>query len=487
MLTIKRFALVIVVLVVLGAISWAEDTWTDIAPGIVHLHRQTDDPLNINVLFVDLTHPEVRVGSVLAADETNTGQYEVTSSMGLRTGAIAAVNGDYFGWGHGAEGFTVVDGSLINFDATRSNLVISTDEVAYIGRQSSFEDWMYTVVGGGPRFVNEGQVEWERNGDYINGEYFPNSGYWDNPNPRTAVGASADGTQLILAVVDGRQPGFSIGMTPWQMADLMIEMGAWMALKLDGGGSSTFFLNGEVLNSPSDGSERLVANALLVNPIQNMLPNHGFENDFLQDGESTNISANWNAYEYSAGIKASNPHPGWIEQPYLGLDLLEVRDGAIPVAHSGTQPAGWSGHENGIQAKKYKLEVWVYPKAPQGADKGLELFAGTSGRVAFQTFEGLPTNEWNYVSLVCDNRIAPVALGEPFGMALISEKISWFVPCYFDNASLVVVDSFVSWDDLRAMCEHWLETGPDIEGDFNNDGTVNFLDFAEFALAWQVQ
>jgi hypothetical protein len=362
MTTMKRLALVIILLVVFSVVSWAEDTWTDIAPGIIHLHRQTDDPLNINVLFVDLTHPEVRVGSVLAGDETNTGEYEVTSSMALRTGAIAAVNGDYFGWGHGAEGFTVVDGSLINFDSTRSCLVISTGEVPYIGRQASFQDWMYTVMGGGPTFVNEGQVEWNRNGDYINGEHFPNSGYWDNPNPWTAVGASADGTQLILAVVDGRQPGFSIGVTPWQMADLMIELGAWMALKLDGGGSSTFFLNGEVINSPSDeAGERPVANALLVNPILNMLPNHGFENDFLQDGQSTNISANWNVDGYP-GIWAYNPNPEDTVQPYKGLDLLEAREGAVPVAHSEMESAGWAGHEDGIQARKYKLEVWDYQK-----------------------------------------------------------------------------------------------------------------------------
>ena len=48
-------------------------------------------------------------------------------------------------------------------------------------------------------------------------------------------------------------------------------------------------------------------------------------------------------------------------------------------------------------------------------------------------------------------------------------------------------NGLIDWGDIEIMHEYWLETGSDIKGDINNDETVNLLDFAEFALTWQVQ
>ncbi|MBI2517650.1 MAG: phosphodiester glycosidase family protein [Opitutae bacterium] len=87
-------------------------------------------------------------------------------------------------------------------------------------------------------------------------------------HPRTAVGVSADGRTLILAVVDGRQPEHSIGATLPELATLMIELGAANALNLDGGGSSSFVYTGPdgaaVINHPSGGAWRPVGNHLGV-------------------------------------------------------------------------------------------------------------------------------------------------------------------------------------------------------------------------------
>lgn len=80
--------------------------------------------------------------------------------------------------------------------------------------------------------------------------------------PRTAFGFTKDG-QYLLAVVDGRQ-SLSIGCTLPEMAALMKKFGAKDALNYDGGGSTEMVLNGTILNSPSDGSERRVGSALLV-------------------------------------------------------------------------------------------------------------------------------------------------------------------------------------------------------------------------------
>ena len=84
--------------------------------------------------------------------------------------------------------------------------------------------------------------------------------------PRIAVGYNADKTTLIVAAVDGYQPGYSIGMTQSELADLMLEFGADSAMELDGGGSATMWMEDRLLNRPSDGGgyvERAVSNALL--------------------------------------------------------------------------------------------------------------------------------------------------------------------------------------------------------------------------------
>jgi exopolysaccharide biosynthesis protein len=64
--------------------------------------------------------------------------------------------------------------------------------------------------------------------------------------------------------VDGRQPGVSIGMTYAQLATYMKNLGCDEALNLDGGGSSTLWMLGQVMNTPSEGDERGVANGLVL-------------------------------------------------------------------------------------------------------------------------------------------------------------------------------------------------------------------------------
>jgi hypothetical protein len=89
--------------------------------------------------------------------------------------------------------------------------------------------------------------------------------------PRTALGTNRNGRFLYIVVVDGRQPFYSEGATFVDLAELLIDQGAYAAMSLDGGGSSTLVIEGqggeaEVLNSPIDnyipGRERPVGNHL---------------------------------------------------------------------------------------------------------------------------------------------------------------------------------------------------------------------------------
>jgi hypothetical protein len=105
-----------------------------------------------------------------------------------------------------------------------------------------------TALGGGPVLLDAGQV--------------PN---WRPPqprHPRTVLGWNNE--HFFLMVVDGRQKSLSAGMTYPELAALMRRLGCTHAINLDGGGSSTLWLDGHIMNSPSDGHERRVANGLVV-------------------------------------------------------------------------------------------------------------------------------------------------------------------------------------------------------------------------------
>ena len=118
------------------------------------------------------------------------------------------------------------------------------------------------VLGGGPRLVKGGQEFVTAEMEQFNTPPFQNDTAKGRA-PRTAVGVTKEG-KLLLVVIDGRQPGLSIGTTLWETARLMLDLGAVDALNLDGGGSSTMVVQNKVVNAPSDGRERPVGNALVV-------------------------------------------------------------------------------------------------------------------------------------------------------------------------------------------------------------------------------
>ncbi len=89
-------------------------------------------------------------------------------------------------------------------------------------------------------------------------------------NPRTAIGVKSDGT-FVMAEIDGRQASVSKGLGLYDLADMMIDYGCSYAVNLDGGGSSVMYVRkaGENsasarISSPSEGSERKVANAIIL-------------------------------------------------------------------------------------------------------------------------------------------------------------------------------------------------------------------------------
>lgn len=125
---------------------------------------------------------------------------------------------------------------------------------------TSYPDWsnMVHVIGGGPYLVSKGEIILN---DKAEG-FTANSGI-RGVAPRTAIGITAPG-RLILLTADGRQKN-SVGLTLWELAALLKEIGVYEAINLDGGGSTTMVVNNKILNSPSDsGNPRKVSTALLL-------------------------------------------------------------------------------------------------------------------------------------------------------------------------------------------------------------------------------
>ena len=121
-----------------------------------------------------------------------------------------------------------------------------------------------TVVGGWPRLVVDGANVGSK-ADSLEGT-LPR--FSSARHPRSAIAITRDSSTLMLIVVDGRRP-WSVGMSLGELADQLIALGGFQAMNLDGGGSSTLWVRGTIVNYPSDPTgERSVGNALMIVPLK---------------------------------------------------------------------------------------------------------------------------------------------------------------------------------------------------------------------------
>jgi hypothetical protein len=232
----------------------AADVWTDPFPGVRRLHRSGGGQ-NVNAAVIDLCRPGVSLRVTASSERRQT-----VSSFASAVGAEVAVNGDFFNFtDYATDGFTVHDGQQWpgSGDHTYTGqLFAGVERIGLVHHQDviSPAPWMREAISGHPTLLWNGVVE-DNSGD---------TGLCTARHPRTAVGLSRDRRTLIIAVVDGRASS-RVGMTCAELSTLMKDLGAWTAMALDGGGSSTMWMAGAgVVNFPSDGRERVVGNHLAV-------------------------------------------------------------------------------------------------------------------------------------------------------------------------------------------------------------------------------
>ena len=174
-----------------------------------------------------------------------------TSETALANDAIFAVNGDYYG--ARAAGYVIRNGYIYRESISdREALVVYADGSMDYMRESSvsaqalLEDDALHVFSFGPGLVRDGEI-------CIDPQY--EKGNASTKNPRTAVGMISP-LHYVFIVTDGRN-GDSRGLTVRELAALMVELEVQCAYNLDGGGSSTMYFNGELVNGPSENGRRI--------------------------------------------------------------------------------------------------------------------------------------------------------------------------------------------------------------------------------------
>lgn len=183
------------------------------------------------------------------------------------------------------------------------------------------------AVGGGPRLVWGGRLAVEHRQ-----ERFADS-FAHRRHPRSGVGLR-EGT-LVLVTVDGRQPGYSEGMTLTEFGQLFLDLGCTEAMNLDGGGSTTMVVRGRVVNSPSDGGERRVANGLGL--FSRALPTGEPVRLAVEPAEATILAGETLALTVQGLDRFYNPVPVDLRQVRWeagGLGLVDAQGRFLPAAVS---------------------------------------------------------------------------------------------------------------------------------------------------------
>ena len=222
------------------------------------------DTVTYHVADVTLTDATA-LESAFADNAFGTNIVENTSDIAEDNDAVFAINGDYYGFRD--TGIEIRNGVVYRDEGAREGLAFYRDGTVEVYDETQttaaelVADGVWNTLSFGPAILEDGAVV-----DGIEDvEVDTNVGNHSiqGDQPRTAVGV-VDDDHLVFVVVDGRDPGYSAGVTLTELAEIMQSLGAETAYNLDGGGSSTMYFDGEVVNQPSQGEERGVSDILYI-------------------------------------------------------------------------------------------------------------------------------------------------------------------------------------------------------------------------------
>ena len=230
----------------------------------ITLTEKTVNETQVYVADITLSSSDY-LKTALAQNSYGTNVTAKTSVTAAENNAILAVNGDYYG--ANSSGYVIRNGVVyrdsVREDASNGDLAIYKDgsfKIIYEDQVSAdqlVQDGVINLLAFGPSLVENGEISVDTNTEV---------GQAMSSNPRTAIGI-IDENHYLIVVSDGRTTE-SKGLSIYQMAEVMKSYGVKTAYNLDGGGSSTLYFNGQVINKPTTGgskiSERAVSDIVYI-------------------------------------------------------------------------------------------------------------------------------------------------------------------------------------------------------------------------------
>lgn len=229
-----------------------------------------DDNISINLSETTVNTTQVYVADItlsssdylktaFAQNAYGTNVTAKTSETAADNNSILAINGDYYG--ANSTGYVIRNGVVyrdtVREDSSNGDLAIYKDgsfKIIYedqISADQLVKDGVVNLLAFGPALVENGEIAVGTNEEV---------GQAMASNPRTAIGI-IDENHYIIVVSDGRTSE-SKGLSLYQMAEVMKSYGVKTAYNLDGGGSSTLYFNGQVINKPTTGGNRISERAV---------------------------------------------------------------------------------------------------------------------------------------------------------------------------------------------------------------------------------
>lgn len=224
----------------------------------IKLEQITSNDTQLYVSDIKVNNPEL-LKTALANNQYGTNVKAKTSETAQNNNAILAVNGDYYG--ANSTGYVIKNGVIyrdtVRDNASNGDLAIYKDgsfKIIYeneISAQQLLDDGVVNLLAFGPALVENGEVVVDENTEV---------GRAMSSNPRTSIGI-IDENHYIIIVGDGRTSE-SKGLSLYELAQVMKQYGAKTAYNLDGGGSSSLYFNGQLINKPTTNGKTISERAV---------------------------------------------------------------------------------------------------------------------------------------------------------------------------------------------------------------------------------
>ncbi|MEE0955884.1 MAG: phosphodiester glycosidase family protein [Eubacterium sp.] len=228
----------------------------------ITITEKTIDDTEVYIADIQVSDPSVLLTG-LADGSFGQNISEKTSEIAEEVNAILAINGDYYGFR--SSGYVMRNGYLYRSTSAgddQEDLVIYEDGTMEIIKEGDItaeelqQNGAVQIFSFGPGLVEKGEITVDANDEVDQAM---------NSNPRTAIGQISEG-HYVMVVSDGRTSE-SAGLTLQQLAEVMQDLGCTTAYNLDGGGSTTMYFNGSIVNNPTSGhgiKERSVSDIVYI-------------------------------------------------------------------------------------------------------------------------------------------------------------------------------------------------------------------------------